>query len=233
MPAKKFSIKNELVGVKDMIGDLVPRLTGLLDPNIFQSTESLQAAFISIATGFLQSRISGFFEDIAKTRESIDVTILESAKTKQVLIDVTKFAAQENPDTEVWDAIKKIFIRTLQQNTEDKERASLYELLSICKELTGTEIKILAGAYQISKAHSELNGNNRMVESWATEVARKIGLDTSDEILRYEDSLVRQRLISPREVLRGDVLNSWNPAGESQRHRLTPLGRKLAKALTT
>ena len=48
------------------------------------------------------------------------------------------------------------------------KRASLYELLSICKELSGTEIRILAGAYEIYKKveRNEYKDQHNSIEKW-------------------------------------------------------------------
>lgn len=230
--SSKF-IAKQVDGVKDLIKDFVPRLSSLLAPQIWQNQETLNAGVASVFTGFLASRIKGMIEDISTHGNDFDQNVIDSDKSKHLLIDLVNFAGQENPDTEVWDAAKKIFIRTLKKNTKDQERASLYELLSICKELKGTEIKILAAAYDISRLGTGLDPveNHRNINIWATGISKVVGLHTSEEVLRYEDNLINQKLIAPRELLNGNVCETWIGAQNTLGHRLTPLGLKFAEAL--
>lgn len=227
---KKTQIQKEIEAAKDLAVDFLPRLTNLLNPSILQSKEHFMAGIVSIATSFVGDRIKKLLEEFRSKGENIDEGIANSEKSEQVFLDLIKFVAQENPDMETWDAAKKIFLHTLEKDMDEQKRASLYELLSICKELSGTEIRILAGAYQIFKNHAEGVGNHQSVNQWASSVARHIGIETVEEILRYEDNLIKQKLISPRESLSGDVRNTWDPAGGTSWHRLTPLGRKLAES---
>ncbi|OGZ44800.1 MAG: hypothetical protein A2756_05010 [Candidatus Ryanbacteria bacterium RIFCSPHIGHO2_01_FULL_48_27] len=235
MRVKKHGlIKKEMKAVKDMAVDLLPRLTSLLNPSVWQSSENLMTALGSVMANFAGSRITNLLKEISNEKNYIDEHALNSEKSVQQFSDLIKFVAQENPDIETWEAAKKIFIHTLQKDAEEQKRASLYELLGICKELSGTEIRILAGAYAIYKEveRNEYKDQHNSIERWALEVSREIGLETQEEVMRYEDNLLKQRLISPGEMLRGDALRTWVPAGGSKSHRLTPLGRKLAESFT-
>ena len=213
-------------GVKDLTKDLIPRFASLLDPQIWQSPESIKAGLVGIATGFVGSRIGGILKNISASKEKINEEVLESEKTKRTILDLAKFAAQENPDIEVWEAVKKIFIQTLQNDLKEQERAALYDLIDICKHLSGSEIQILAGAYQI-----KASDNPRYINRWGIDVAAKIGRSTPEEILRYEDNLINQRLICPPEVLNGTNQSTWLPSTGSGSNRLTNLGQKLAQLL--
>lgn len=227
--SKKLSIKNELVAAIDMAKDFAPRLLTLLgNSQMWQSPEAMWAGLGTVAAGFAADRVRGIFRDISKSQE-IDEILLESPKSKQTLLDLAKFAAQQNPDEETWSAAKKIFINTLKKDVEDRERSSLYEMMNIVKELKGTEIRILASAYgMVSKSRQE---NHHSVGRWAREIAEDIGLGTPEEVLRYEDNLLRQKLIVPRESLRGDIHETWIGSGSTLNHRLTTLGQNLAKKL--
>ncbi len=229
---KLVDIKQEIQAIKDMATDFMPRLSTFLNPTVWQSPGTIQVAATTLATSFLSSRVKKLFEEIFNKKDSIDEKVINSEKSSQVLLDLVKFIAQENPDIETWEVAKNIFIKTLQKDVNEQERVSLYELVSICKQLSGTEIRILAGAYKIFKLGTGLGptGNQRNVINWGIDIAQEIGLRTSEEILRYEDNLVRQKLIMPREMLRGDIQNTWVGAGNSLGHRLTPLGRKLTES---
>lgn len=235
MSSKKESIiKKELDAVKDMAVDFLPRLTSLLlNPDTWQSSEHLIASLGNVAAGFVGRRLKKFLEEIWNDKENIDEGVANSEKSNQSFIDLIKFSAQENPDVETWEAAKKIFMRTLQKDVTEQERGSLYDLISICKELSGTEIRILAGAYQILKTPDEPTKNQQQVRGWANEVSENIGLATSEQVLRYEDNLARQELISGRGRVGGTTLDTWNCEGGTQRHRLTPLGRKLVESFTS
>lgn len=227
-------IRKEIKAAKDMVIDLVPRLTSLLNSSVWQNPENLMPALGGIMASFAGSRISGLLKELSNEKESIDDTVLNSEKSVQQLSALIKFVAQENPDIETWEAAKKIFIHTLQKDVEEQKRASLYELLSICKELSGTEVRILAGAYEIYRKveRNEYREQHNSIERWAIEVAQEIGLETQEEVMRYEDNLIKQKLIPSGEMLNGNVLRTWTPSGGSRSHRLTPLGRKLAESFT-
>lgn len=230
---KQSIIKREIKAIKDMATDFLPRLTDLFNPTVWQSPEHLQAELGKVLVGFAGNRIKKFLEEIWGDKKNLSDEIINSEKTQQSFIDLVKFAAQENPDVEVWEAAKKIFRQALQKDLSEQERGSLYDLIDICKQLSATEIRILAGSYQIKATLAEENKNQRTAGWWASEVAKLIGLETSEQVLRYEDNLAKQQLISPREVLRGDILNTWHPiTGGTQGHRLTPLGLKLAELLS-
>lgn len=229
-------IKKELGAVKDMAFDFLPRLASILNPSVWQSSENFTTALGDIATSFIGGRLKKWFEEMIKNKD-IDENVANSEKSKQVFLDLIKFVAKENPDIETWEAAKKIFVLTLEKNVEEQKRASLYELLNICRELSGSEIRILTGAYQIYKIYTEAknpgyDAGNRSVHHWALQVSKEIGFETTEEVLRYEDNLVKQKLISPRESLRGDILDTWQPFDTSSGHRLTPLGHKFTESFT-
>jgi len=227
----QIQITKELQAVKGMALELALNSVDLLNSAVWTSPDLAMMTISNIGRNFVKERLRKMFVDVQHMKDEgkIDEEVLISEKTTHVILDLSKFLAQENPDMETWDAAKKIFLYTLEKDVDEQKRASLYESLSICKELSGTEIRILAGAYQIYEKPNT-DGNSHDVISWASAVAGKIGLETSDQILRYEDNLVKQRLISPRESLKGDLLRTWDVAGGSSFHRLTPLGRKLAES---
>jgi hypothetical protein len=229
----QIQAKKELQAVKDMALNLAVNSVELLNPAVWVSLDTALMAIGNIGRNFVKGRLQKMFTEVQQMRdeEKINEEVLASEKTTHVILDFSKFLAQENPDMETWDAAKKIFLRTLEKDVNEQKRASLYESLSICKELSGTEIRILAGAYQIHK-RANTNGNYHYVTRWAIDVAQEIGLETAEEILRYEDNMVKQKLISPRESLNGTMVDTWNVVGESSGHRLTGLGRKLAESFT-
>lgn len=224
--------KKEIAAAKDMIADFVPRLSSFLEPTVWQSPDSIKVAATTLTIGFLSERVKKLFKGVFDNKEIIDETVLNSEKSNQVLLDLIKFVAEKNPDMETWEAAKKIFTKTLERDTNEQERLSLYELLTICKQLSGTEMRIIAGAYKIFKLNTGLGptGNQRSVIVWASDVAKEIGLETAEEVLRYEENLVRQKLIVPREMMRGDIHDTWVGAGRSLGHRLSPLGIKLSES---
>lgn len=228
-------IKNELEGIKDIAIDLLPRLTDLLNPTVWQSQEQIAAALGNIGASFVGNRIKKWLEEMFNNKAEIDETVADSEKSQQVFLDLIKFVAKENPDVETWEAAKKIFLRTLEKDIEEQKRVSLYELLIICQELSGTEIKILAGAYKLYQEYrkSQGAGQHNIVGVWARMVANNIGLKTREEVLRYEDQLVNQKLISARENFNGSIKYTWDIINESNEssstHRLTPLGLRLAE----
>lgn len=230
----KKIIKDNLDAVKDMAIDLGTKSVDLLDAAVWVSPEIALMNVANLGGTFVKERLQRMFDGIRQDRhdKKIDEEVLHSVKTTHSILDFAKFLGQENPDEEVWSAAKKIFIQTLQKDVKDNERASLYQLMNICKELSGTEIRILAGAYEIYEDLPDIQKNQRHVEWWAKEVSKNIGLETADETLRYEENLIKQRLISPREDMNGSTMDTWRSTDGSSGHRLTLLGRKLAKLLS-
>lgn len=231
MAQKKQSlIRKEVDALKDMAIDLVPRLIGSL--STWQSPEQFFASMGSVAAGFAGSRAKNLLEELRDDEGNIDDEVLGSEKVNQSFIDLMKFVALKNPDVETWEAAKKIFKRALHKDVTEQERSSLYDLLDICKQLSGSEIRILAGAYQILKTPEEANKNQRQSDWWAGKVAANIGFAAKEQVLRFEDNLMRLQLIAPREILSGSTLDTWRGGGGTSEHRLTSLGRKLAELLS-
>lgn len=241
--SKEFSMKTKtadkisknLVALKDMAMDVAIKSVDLLDPAVWANPEIALTQILNLGRTFTKDRLQIIFDEIRQKRKDkeIDERVLTSEKTTHSILDLAKFLAHGNPDVEVWDAAKKIFIQTLQKDVNDKDRTSFYELISICKELKGTEIRILAAAYKIFKTDKGVGptGNNHNVNVWATDISNEIGLETPEEVLRYEENLMKQKLIVPREMLRGDIHETWIGASSTFGHRLTLLGRKLAESL--
>ena len=223
-------IRREVNALKDMAIDLVPRLIAALPS--WQSPEQFYASMGSVAAEFAGSRAKKLLEELRDDEDSIDEEVLNSERTNQSFIDLMKFVAQENPDVETWEAAKKIFKRAVHKDMTEQERSSLYDMLDICKQLSGSEIRILAGAYQILNTPEEANKNQRESYWWANKVAENIGFAAKEQVLRFEDNLMRLQLIAPREILSGSTLDTWRGGGGTSEHRLTPLGRKLAKLLS-
>ena len=203
----------------------------LLDPSVWISPETMIAGLTSVGRHFVKGRIQAWFDEIRVRKEmgQIDEQTLSSDESAHSVLELAKFLGENNPDIETWNAAKKIFMATLEKGTKDPERAALYELLNICKELSGTEIKIVAAAFKILRAGTE---KGHSANEWASNIAKELGLETEEEVLRYEDNLVRQQLIMPREVLNGNIQRTWSAPSASLGHRLTKLGYKFAERLS-
>jgi len=225
---KQGLIKKEFDALKNMAIDLVPRLIGQM--STWNSPEQIFASIGSVATGFIGDRVKKLLEE-AESDKNIDERVLGSEKTNQSFIKLVNFVAQKNPDFETWESVKKIFKHTLQSNVTEQERTSLYDLLDICTQLSGSEIRILAGAYQILITLDDTHKTQRQVSWWADSIAKNIGFVAGEQVLRYEDNLVRQKLIAPRELAQHGPLGTWHPGYGGNGHRLTSLGYELAKFL--
>lgn len=226
---QKNLIVKEVAALKDMAIDLIPRLISALPQ--WHTPEQFSASIGAVLAGFAGDRARKLIKEIADSGDDINAKVLSSEQTNQSFVALIKFVAQENPETETWEAAKKIFKQTLRNDVTEQERASLYDMLDICMQLNGSEIKILAGAYQILNTLEEANKNQRHIGWWADRVAKNIGFAAREQVLRYEENLIKQKLIAPPEVLRGDTLDTWHPGGGSNGHRLSGLGQKLAELL--
>lgn len=225
----KNLIVKEVAALKEMAIDLLPRLISALPQ--WHSPEQFSASMGAVLAGFAGDRARKLIKEIAGDENNIDAKVLSSERTNQSFAALMKFVAQENPEAETWEAAKKIFKQALRKDVTEQERASLYDMLNICIQLNGSEIKILAGAYQILSTLDEANKNQRHIGWWADKVAENIGFAAREQVLRYEENLIRQKLIAPPEMLRGDTLDLWHPGVGGNGHRLTGLGRKLAELL--
>ncbi|MBX4191863.1 hypothetical protein KW798_00005 [Candidatus Parcubacteria bacterium] len=214
--------------------DLFINAVDLFNPTVWMSPETMLAAISSVGRNFIKGRLKGLLDEIRnKTEEGkIDEETLNSEKTTRSILDLAKFLGEKNPDEETWDAAKKIFKHALHKDITEEERSSLYDMLDICKQLSGSEIRILAGAHQILNNPQEATRNQRQSDWWAGKVAENIGFAAKEQVLRFEDNLMRLQLIAPREILSGSTLDTWRGGGGASEHRLTELGRKLAELLS-
>ncbi|HBD24950.1 MAG: hypothetical protein A2566_00690 [Candidatus Zambryskibacteria bacterium RIFOXYD1_FULL_40_13] len=234
----KKKIKDNLAAVKEMAIDLGIRSIDLLDAAVWTSPEVALFSVANLGRSFLKDRLEKMFGEVRKEREAnkIDEEVLCSEKTTHAILGLTKFMVQQNPDSEVWNTAKKIFMRTLRKETTEQERTSLYSYLDLCQELSGAEIMILAGAYRIYK-NVETNKYPTDLKShhtrrrWAQEVAEFVGYKTEEEVLRYEESLAKQKLIYPSEFINGNERGDWTAPGYA--HRLTALGVNFSKSLSS
>jgi len=226
---KQSLLKREVNALKDMAVDIVPRLIGSMGS--WQSPEQFFVSMGTVAAGFAGSRAKKLLEEIRDDGEKIDDSVLNSERVNHSFIDLMKFVAQKNPDVETWNSAKKIFKRALQKDVSEQERSSLFDMVDICKQLSGLELRILAGAFQILNNSEEATKNQRQSDWWAGKIAENIGLAAGEQVLRFEDNLIRLQLIAPREILSGSTLDTWRAGNGTSEHRLTPLGRKLAKLL--
>ncbi len=228
-----MNLKKEISGVKDMVSDFAPKLAStVLNPTNWQSTESMGAALGVVASGFVGGRIKKLFDEIFADGDNIEKSVLDSDKTNQAFISLVKFASQENPENETWEAAKKIFKRTLKNNVSEQERDALYDMLDIVTALSGSEVRILSASYKISLNLTSENKDSRSVEWWANNIAERIHFSSKEQVLRYEDNLVNQKLIGARAMYQGQPENMWNAGDGSTGSRLTKLGSELAKLLS-
>lgn len=127
--------------------------------------------------------------------------------------------------------MKKFFKQTLRGDITEQERASLYDMLNIIHELNGSEVRVLAGSYAIMQNLKGEDKTQRNVLWWADKVAENIGFTAREQVLRYEENLIRQKLIAPRESRNGRESKTWNADDGQNGGRLTSLGYKLGELL--
>jgi len=150
-------------------------------------------------------------------------------KTQASLCELLKFIDEEVPDEERFKAMKSIFFTSVSKDTLKDDEAMAYELMQICKKITGGGLLVLKAAYDIANGRLAFEYNGKIdlgihtATTWLHIISKQIGHNISSLVEVYEENLIKLKLISNRHL---PDRSGVNP---TKHFRLTPLGYKLCE----
>jgi hypothetical protein len=132
---------------------------------------------------------------------------------------------EETPDEVRLDAIMAMFMAVNKPNKGNQEKIIDYQLFQAAKRLNSGELFLLKKLYDLYKVSWQATptyGTPVIVEEWAELVAKKIGHNLSNLVVRDERKLVAEGLLS-NYVSSSDSLPHQAQV-KTENARLTPLG---------
>ena len=218
---KKVSKKASVLSVVSEMGALV-----VDSPGEFVRSSS------RIVQGFIQKR--GFQQIKVEIKELHDRGLLAELKDPKVadlIWEMWRFIDEEAPDEDRVNAMKNIFKRGVNVKTNEKERAEIYQLMKICRQLGSMEIMVLKACNELRAVETKTNEERERafpnyVSEWATLVHNHISFGEYEMILLAEENLMRLKSITPRSEKDSDLFQSQSTL------RLTNLGIRLCSYLS-
>jgi adenylate kinase family enzyme len=97
----------------------------------------------------------------------INEDFLNDEQNKHSLNDILKFIDEDSPDEICFKAIKKLFFKSVFNNSTDQEKLLSYQFMKLCKELTSSEILVLKSVFEIHNNNfcEKLNENDKNIGS--------------------------------------------------------------------
>jgi hypothetical protein len=163
----------------------------------------------------------------------------EADKAYQKFLESLRFMNQQQVIDEEWmEALKFLHAKSFDLDTKESEAAEIYMIIEKIKKMNGPEIRTVLEAYKIHhKLYSQEKINKIMegyqpnivgVEAWCVVVSRACGYSQSGFIKDQQEHLEELGLISPREVLRGDLQHTFT---HTSTFRLTSIGAQMAELI--
>ncbi len=224
-PSIKSQISSELV-------QLVPDLSKFLTPQV---TTDPVAIITAVSSGILFRKLTSFVQEYNEKKEKKEVRE-NSDSTEDSIQELLTILKESTSDEQKLKAAKILFFKSVHPDTLEAEQIVLFNLLQICKRLSGNEILVLKAAYELSQHQFgpkvERDGyfkanSSRYRQAWFNLVAAQLGHSIASLVEATEERLEAEKLISHREER---STPTYHPAGE---FRLTDLGVKFCEYLGT
>lgn len=234
MVKKKSSKKLQEKEPKEIALPVIQAVSGILQSKKSEVVRSLGDSIQEFVKGNQWYRLKKEIEGFRKKGESNE-EYFDNPEKQVRLLDSLKLFDKDIPDDDVFRAMKSIFFTTISKDISEEDDLSGYELLKVCKKLTGGDILILKACFDITELteltpQPDLQGEN--VNNWFEAVANKIGHGIPDLVKIREENLMNLCLIADRVHP-----HNYNKPAEhfeisaktSNYFRLTPLGYKLCE----
>jgi hypothetical protein len=192
-----------------------------------------------IVQGILKGRLfQRLGQEVKKLREDgkIPEDFADEKKYKygfKSWVELLQTIDEETPDADRLEALKAMFYGVNKINATDGERILNYQLLQTAKKLTSSELLVLRAIFETYKGCNYVQDQNRSTPLlvWATRVAGGLGHGAVALVLRDEQVLAAQGLISPR--LGSRELPEANQSVIDFNARLTDLGIRFCHNIET
>ena len=141
-----------------------------------------------------------------------------------------KFIDETTPDEDCFNAMKTLFMKSVENDSSIEEQILSYQFMKLCKDLESGDLLILKASYDITNGKlsnnlspTDIDSNNTSAEAWFKNISKQIGHEITSLVEVHEDKLVKLKLIGPR------THSDRSGVRLSKNYRLTDLGCKLCE----
>jgi hypothetical protein len=205
----------------DVVAVFTEMIAQGLSGNVRAASRILQA--------FIQGRGAQQVEkELKKMREKGTLSKPKDPKVADLIWEMWRFIDEDVPDEDRVEAMKNLFKRGVSIEADEKERAEIYQLMKICRQLGSMEIMVLKACDELRSVTPKTNEERHAawpnyVGEWAAKIHEKLAFGEFEMILLAEENLMRLKLITPRGGNDSDRITSQSTL------RLTNLGIRLCR----
>lgn len=170
---------------------------------------------------FKGSLYQQLYLEVQKYREEgkIPEEKLNSNHGRTIFIELMRTIDEESLDKDKFEALKNIFFKSVNKDTDEHDQMLAYQYFLVCKKLSSLDIFILKTAFEVyGMAGSEYSagGVKGGVKGWEADMAGRLGVP---------EELVSQSRISNSGVSQNpNTMVFDSEAGQHSKHGLTKLG---------
>ena len=171
--------------------------------------------------GKLLQQVAREIEDLIE-KGKIKEDYAQSKYGFKSLVELLESIDSEVPDEDRLHAVKAMFVAVNAANLEEGEDLANYQLLQICKRLTGGQILVLKTTYEL-ETRKELPGYKMSAQNWLEVIASGLGHGVTSLVEQDESVLISNGLITKR--IHTDL------SGIQRNERLTDLGHRFCQVI--
>jgi hypothetical protein len=170
----------------------------LADPMLASDPNQAMTKALAIAGAKIWT---GLFNSYKEKEKAGELKTPETDYPDQSLLEILQAINQASSDEDRINAMKAIFMRSIAKTATKEDEALSYQMMQICKNLTGEDILILKANYAMATDPKAVHykSETNSVWEWASQVARQMGHGLRDLVSRREKHLSDQGLIAPRD----------------------------------
>ena len=158
----------------------------------------------------------------------IEEDFLDNDQNKQSFSDLLKFIDEVSPSEDRFNAMKKLFLKSVSNDSTHEEQILSYQFMKICNQLESSHLLVLKAAFDITcnrfynrMSSGKIAPNDTSAEGWLKNISDQIGHGISSLVEVQEDKLINLKLIGPRTHVDKSGVHSL------KNYRLTDLGYKI------
>lgn len=178
---------------------------------------------------FKRDSLNQLYEEVQKYRQKGRITDekLNSKYGRIIFTELMQTIDDENLDKDKFEALKNIFLKSVNLDTDEHKQMLAYQYFQVCKGLSSLDILILKTAYDIyllANGRNYLNINHGGEQSWLKEIAGRLGLP--------EELVTQSRIKNSGLSQDHSAMIFESNAGTVNGHGLTKLGIEICKYIT-
>jgi hypothetical protein len=151
----------------------------------------------------------------------------------QSWVELLTILDEELPDEDRLEALKAMFYAVNKVGTTDAQKILAYQLFRISAKLTSGELLLLRAVFDAYGTGTFAKSERVTLSGWATDMSNRLGHGLSALVVKDQNALVEQGLISPRiDVATGahQLQQQWV---DMLHARITDLGIRFCENVKT